>query len=246
AIGVELAELWGMSETCGTGTCNRPGRVRIGTVGPASPGVELRIAGAPPARPGEPAVGEVLCRGEFLMSGYRNRPDLTAEALDADGWLHTGDIGTLDEDGYLTIVDRKKELIINAAGKNMSPSNIEAALKSGGPLIGHACCIGERRPYNTALIVLDSDFAPEWAAANGIGEGLMLAQLAAEPRVLEAVQAAVDAGNARLSRVEQIKRFHIVAGDWLPGGDELTPTIKLKRKPISAKYAAEIEALYAT
>ncbi|MHB1569010.1 MAG: AMP-dependent synthetase/ligase, partial [Solirubrobacteraceae bacterium] len=233
AIGIELAELWGMSETCGAGACNRPGRVRIGTVGPASPGVELRIA----------QDGEVLCRGECVMIGYRNQPGLTADALDAEGWLHTGDIGRLDDDGYLTIVDRKKEIIINSAGKNMSPANIEAALKSGSPLIGQVCCIGDRRPYNTALIVLDADFAPQWAARNGLGERT-LEQLASEPRMVAAVQAGVDAANARLARVEQIKRFEIIAGDWLPGGDELTPTLKLKRRPIAAKYGQMIERMY--
>src|ERR1700761_2314236 len=160
ALGIELAELWGMSETCGTGAVNRPGRVEIGTGGPASPGVELTLA----------EDGEVLCRGEFLMSGYRNQPERTAEALDADGWLHTGDIGTIDEDGYVTIVDRKKEIIINAAGKNMSPANIEAAIKTSSPLIGQACCIGDGRPYNTALIVLDADFAPIWSGQNGLGD----------------------------------------------------------------------------
>jgi long-subunit acyl-CoA synthetase (AMP-forming) len=233
AIGIELAELWGMSETCGTGTCNRPGHVKIGSVGPASPGVELRLADD----------GEVLCRGPFLMSGYRNQPEKTAEAIDADGWLHTGDIGTIDEDGFLTIVDRKKEIIINAGGKNMSPANIEAAVKSGSPLIGQACCIGDRRPYNTALIVLDADFAPQWARQNGLGER-SLEELAAEPAMVQAVQAGIDAANERLSRVEQIKKFTIIRGDWLPGGDELTPTIKLKRKPIAAKYAAAIDAMY--
>jgi long-chain acyl-CoA synthetase len=233
AIGIELAELWGMSETCGTGTCNRPGQVKIGTVGPASPGVALRLA----------EDGEVLCRGEFLMTSYRNQPDKTAEALDADGWLHTGDIGTIDEDGFLTIVDRKKEIIINAAGKNMSPANIEAAIKTSSPLIGQACCIGDRRPYNTALIVLDADFAPTWAQQNGLGER-SLEDLAQAPEMAQAVQAGIDAANARLARVEQIKNFTIVRGDWLPGGDELTPTIKLKRKPIAAKYADAIERMY--
>jgi long-chain acyl-CoA synthetase len=233
AIGIELAELWGMSETCGTGTVNRPGHVKIGTVGPASPGVELKLA----------PDGEVLCRGEFLMSGYRNQPELTAETIDADGWMRTGDIGTIDDDGFLTIVDRKKEIIINAAGKNMSPANIEAALKSGGPLIGQAFCVGDRRPYNTALIVLDADFAPQWAKGNGLGDRT-LEQLAGEPQVIAAVQAAVDEANLRLARVEQIKKFTIVPGDWLPGGDELTPTIKLKRKPIAQKYADVIEAMY--
>jgi long-subunit acyl-CoA synthetase (AMP-forming) len=234
AIGIELAELWGMSETCGTGTVNRPGAIRIGTVGPAAPGVELKLA----------EDGEVLCRGEFLMTGYRNQSERTAEAIDADGWLHTGDVGTIDADGFLKIVDRKKELIINAAGKNMSPANIEAELKSGSPLIGQACCIGDGRPYNTALIVLDSDFAPQWAAQHGL-EGASLERLAGEPAVTEAVQEGIDRANARLARVEQIKRFTIVAGDWLPGGDELTPTIKLKRKPIAHKYQREIEAMYA-
>jgi long-chain acyl-CoA synthetase len=234
ALGIELAELWGMSETCGFGTVNRPGAVRIGTVGPPAPGVELTLADD----------GEVLCRGEFLMSGYRNQPELTAETIDADGWLHTGDIGTIDDDGFLSIVDRKKELIINAAGKNMSPANIEAAIKSSSSLIGQACCIGDRRPYNTALIVLDADFAPAWAAQNDLGDR-SLDQLATEPAVIEAVQAAVDVANTHLARVEQIKKFTVIVGDWLPGGDELTPTIKLKRKPIAAKYAAEIDAMYA-
>jgi long-chain acyl-CoA synthetase len=235
ALGIELAELWGMSETCGFGTVNRPGAVRIGTVGPPAPGVELTLADD----------GEVLCRGEFLMSGYRNQPELTADTIDADGWLHTGDIGTIDDDGFLSIVDRKKELIINAAGKNMSPANIEAAIKSSSSLIGQACCIGDRRPYNTALIVLDADFAPAWAAQNDLGDR-SLNQLASEPAVIEAVQAAVDVANTHLARVEQIKKFTVIAGDWLPGGDELTPTIKLKRKPIAAKYAAEIDAMYAS
>ena len=158
ALGIELAELWGMSETCGFGTCNRPGEVKIGTVGPPSPGAELMIADD----------GEVLIRGSFVMLGYRNQPEKTAEAIDPDGWLHTGDIGTVDEDGYLKIVDRKKELIINSAGKNMSPANIEAAIKTGSPLIGQAFCIGDRRPYNTALIVLDADFAPQWGAQHGL------------------------------------------------------------------------------
>ncbi|HEY1568898.1 MAG TPA: long-chain fatty acid--CoA ligase [Solirubrobacteraceae bacterium] len=233
AIGIELAELWGMSETCGTGTCNRPGQVKIGSVGPASPGVEITLADD----------GEVLCRGEFLMSSYRNQPEKTAEAIDADGWLHTGDIGTLDENGYLTIVDRKKEIIINAAGKNMSPANIEAAIKTSSPLIGQACVIGDARPYNTALIVLDADFAPQWATQNGLGDR-SFEDLASEAKMVEAVQAGIDAANERLARVEQIKRFTIVRGDWLPGGDELTPTIKLKRKPIAAKYADAIVQMY--
>ena len=234
ALGIEVAELWGMSETCGFGACNRPGKVKIGTVGPAAPGAEMKIA----------QDGELLVRGEFVMPGYRNAPDKTAEAIDPEGWLHTGDIGEIDAEGYLKIVDRKKELIINASGKNMSPANIEAAVKTGSPLIGLACCIGDARPYNTALIVLDADYAPQWAARQGL-EGESLAELAREAKVRTAVQHGIDEANKHLARVEQIKKFIIVAGDWAPGGEELTPTMKLKRKPIAAKYQSEIEAMYA-
>ncbi len=233
ALGIELAELWGMSETCGFGACNRRGEVKIGTVGPPSPGVEIKIA----------PDGELLCRGEFVMLGYRNQPDKTSEAIDSDGWLHTGDIGEIDDEGYVKIVDRKKEIIINSAGKNMSPANIEAAIKSGSPLIGQAICIGDARPYNTALLVLDADFAPRWAEQQGV-TGRSLEELAAEPKIGAAVQAGIDEANSHLARVEQIKKLTIVPGDWPPGGDELTPTMKLKRTPISAKYKAEIDAMY--
>ena len=233
ALGIELAELWGMSETCGAGTANRPGAVKIGTVGPPAPGCEIKIADD----------GEVLVRSEFVMLGYRNKPEQTAETIDSDGWLHTGDIGELDEDGYLRLIDRKKEIIINAAGKNMSPANIEAEIKTASPLIGQAVTIGDRRPYNTALIVLDADFAPQWATQQGI-EVDSFEALAADATVVQAVQQGIDEANTHLARVEQIKKFKIVPGDWLPGGDELTPTMKLKRKPIAAKYETEIEEMY--
>jgi len=183
-------------------------------------------------------------KSDVVMLGYRNLPEKTKEAFTDDGWLRTGDIGVFDEDGYLSVVDRKKELIISAAGKNMSPANIEAALKSASPLIGQACCIGDQRPYNTALIVLDADFAPAWAGQQGIDEHSLEA-LAPDPRVREAVQEGVDRANETLAKPEQIKKFTIVPGDWLPSGDELTPTMKLKRKPIAEKYAAQIEAMYA-
>jgi long-subunit acyl-CoA synthetase (AMP-forming) len=234
AIGIELAELWGMSETCGAGTCNRPGEVKLGTVGPPWPGVEIRLA----------EDGEVLVRGDIVMKGYRNLPDKTAEAIDDDGWLLTGDIGEIDEDGFLRIVDRKKELIINAAGKNMSPANIESTLKAASPLIGQVAAIGDGRPFNTALVVLDSDYAPAWAAKQGIDE-TSLEELAGDERVRAAVEEGIEAANERLARVEQIKKFKLVPGDWQPGGDELTPTMKLKRKPIAEKYAEDIEAMYA-
>ncbi|TMK99079.1 MAG: long-chain fatty acid--CoA ligase [Actinobacteria bacterium] len=235
AIGLPLAELWGMSETCGAGAVNPKDRIKIGTVGPAAPGVELKLD----------SDGEVLVKSEVVMAGYRNLPDQTKQSFADDGWLRTGDIGEFDEDGYLKIVDRKKELIINAAGKNMSPANIEATLKSASPLIGQACCIGDGRPYNTALIVLDADFAPVWASSQGI-DGNSLAELARDERVRAAVEAAVQSANHKLARVEQIKKFTLLEEDWLPSGDELTPTMKLKRKPIAAKYAAEIDAMYAS
>jgi long-chain acyl-CoA synthetase len=235
SIGIPLAELWGMSETCGAGCINPPERIKIGTVGPASPGVELRLADD----------GELLLRSPVVMKGYREAAQQTAEAIDADGWLHTGDIATIDGDGYVRIVDRKKELIINAAGKNMSPANIESTLKGASPLIGQACAIGDRRAYNTALIVLDADFAPAWAAQNGIAVNGLEA-LAHDASVLAAIQRAVDGANKRLARVERIRRFTLLEGDWLPGGDELTPTMKLKRRPIAAKYATEIEAMYSS
>ncbi len=233
AIGLPLAELWGMSETCGAGTVNPPDRIRIGTVGPPAPGVEIRLD----------TDGEVLIRSDVVMKGYRNLPEKTAESFTEDGFLRTGDIGEFDEAGYLKIVDRKKELIISAAGKNMSPANIEATLKAASPLIGQACCIGDRRPYNTALLVLDADFAPMWAGQQGI-EDTSLEALARDERMLAAVAEGVEAANAKLAKVEQIKKFTVVEGDWLPGGDELTPTMKLKRKPIAEKYDGAIESMY--
>jgi long-subunit acyl-CoA synthetase (AMP-forming) len=233
AIGLPLAELWGMSETCGAGSVNPPERIKIGTVGPPAAGIEIKLD----------TDGEVLVKSDVVMIGYRNLPEKTREAFTDDGWLRTGDIGSFDEDGYLTIIDRKKELIISAAGKNMSPANIEATIKSASPLIGQACCIGDRRAYNTALIVLDADFAPAWAANQEIEDG-SLASLADDERVRDAVQQALDGANEKLAKVEQIKKFTIVKGDWLPGGDELTPTMKLKRKPIAEKYAAEIDGMY--
>jgi long-chain acyl-CoA synthetase len=222
-----------MSETCGAATCNPPERIKLGTVGPPLPGIELKLADD----------GEVLVRGDSIMAGYRNMPERTAETIDADGWLATGDIGSLDDDGYLTIVDRKKELIISAAGKNMSPANIESTLKAASPLIGQAVAIGDGRPCNVALIVLDADFAPAWATQNGL-EGAALAELAGDERLVAAIKAGVEEANAKLSRAEQIKRFKVLPTEWVPGGDELTPTMKLKRAPITKKYAAEIEALY--
>ncbi len=219
-IGVPLAEIYGMSENCACCTCNPPGAIRAGTVGPAVPGTEIRIA----------EDGEVLMRSQTIMRGYRGLPQATAEVIGDDGWLRTGDVGTLDDDGYLRIVDRKKELIISAGGKNMSPSAIEAAIKTRSPLIGHIAVVGDARPYNVALIVPD----PDVLAGRAPGDVTVRAE----------IEAAVDAGNATLSRAEQVKRFEILEDPWMPGGEELTPTMKLRRKGIAARHGAAIEALY--
>lgn len=230
-LGLPVSEIWGMSE-CGLGTGAPPSEARQGTVGRAPRGTELRVV----------SDGELLLRGPSIMKGYRNDPVQTAEAIDEEGWLHSGDIATLDEDGFVRIVDRKKELIINAGGKNMSPSNIEHAISTASTLIGNVVAIGDGRPYNVALITLDPDGARAFAASNGLDPDPHT--LTTNPRVLQAIQAAVDAGNAKLSRIEQIKRFALLPSFWEPGGAELTPTSKLKRRPISEKYAQQIEDLY--
>jgi long-chain acyl-CoA synthetase len=232
AIGLPLVEVYGMTETTGVATGNRPGRVKIGSVGPALDGVEVRLADD----------GEVLVRGPVNTPGYFRQPEATAELIDADGWLHTGDVGELDGDGYLKIVDRKKELIITSSGKNLSPANIEGLLKEH-PLIGQVLVYGDDRPYVVALIVLDHELAPAWAARNGMAGG-DLAGLAGSEQVLAEVQLAVDAVNQRLARIEQVKRFEVLPVEWTAESEELTPTLKLRRRIIHAKYAERIDALY--
>jgi long-chain acyl-CoA synthetase len=233
AIGVPLSEIYGMSENCGPMTWT-PVRIKPGTVGPACPGVEVRIADD----------GEVLCRGGNVFQGYLNDPEKTADALDADGWLHTGDIGVLDDDGYLRIVDRKKELIITAGGKNISPANLEAALKTI-PLVGQACAIGDQRPFVAALVVLDPEVAPGWAKAHGI-EAATLAELARNPDVIAEIERGVAEVMAPFNNAERVKKVHVLGDEWLPDSEELTPTSKLKRRGVHAKYHDEIEGLYAS
>jgi long-subunit acyl-CoA synthetase (AMP-forming) len=233
ALGIPCCELWGMSELSCAATVNPPDAIRIGTVGTALPGVELKLA----------EDGELLVRGPLVMKGYRNEPEKTADTIDADGWLHTGDIATIDADGYVTIVDRKKELIINASGKNMSPANIEGAIKVSCPLIGSAVAIGDDRPYVVALLTLDPDMAAAFAAQRGLAETTPDA-LIDDPTVRAAIEAGIADANSKLSRVEQIKKWTLLAEVWEPGGDEITPTMKLKRRPIASKYAEQIESLY--
>jgi len=233
ALGIKLWEGWGMTECTVGATYNPLDRIKNGTVGIADPGIEMKVA----------EDGEVLLRGGNLMRGYYKEPEKTAETIDAGGWLHTGDVGEIDSDGYLRIIDRKKELIITAGGKNISPANLEVLLKLH-PLVGQACVIGDRRPYVSALIVLDPEVAPVWARKAGI-PFTSIAELAQSPAVHAEIQQAVDECNRHVSQVEGVKRFTILAADWTPETDELTPTLKLKRRVISQKFADQIEDMYA-
>ncbi len=230
AIGVPLSEIYGMSESSGPITWS-PQANKPGYVGQAIPGCEVRIADD----------GEVICRGGNVFQGYLKQPDKTAETL-IDGWLHTGDIGEMDADGYVRIVDRKKELIITSGGKNISPANLEAALKTI-ELVGQACAIGDNRKFCSALLVLDPEVAPVWGAANGKGDK-SLAELAEDPDVIALIQAGVDQVNEQFAQVEQIKKFVLLGEEWLPDSDVLTPTSKLKRRGIHARYDESIESMY--
>jgi long-chain acyl-CoA synthetase len=232
-LGLIILDVYGMTETTGAFTTNIPGAFRLGTVGRAVPGVEVKIADD----------GEILTRGPLNTPGYLNLPDRTAELIDADGWLHTGDIGSLDADGFVSVVDRKKELIITSGGENISPAAIENLLVAH-PLIGQALTYGDRRPYVVALLTLDGDMAPAWARARGM-EAASLAELAEDQAVLDAVAEAVAAANERLARVQQVKRWRLLPVEWTAESEELTPTLKLKRRVVHAKYADVIDALYA-
>ena len=233
ALGIPLSEIYGMSETTGPMTWEaHPDKIKPGTVGPGIPGCEVRIA----------EDGEVICRGDNVFQGYFKAPDKTADTL-IDGWLHSGDIGVMDDDGFVKIIDRKKELIITSGGKNISPANLEAALKTI-PLVGQACAIGDNRKFVSALLVLDPDTTAVWAKANA-KEAMPLAELARDPDVVAEVQAGVDHVNQQFAQVEQIKRFTLIGEEWLPDSDVLTPTSKLKRRGVHAHYAAQIEEMYA-
>ncbi|MEL6892000.1 MAG: long-chain fatty acid--CoA ligase [Actinomycetota bacterium] len=231
AVGVNLTEIYGMSETTGPMTWS-PERNKIGSVGRGCHGMEVKIADD----------GEVVCRGGNIFQGYLKEPGKTAETI-IDGWLHSGDIGEMDDEGYIRIVDRKKELIITSGGKNISPANLESALKTI-PLVGQAAAIGDARKFISAILVLDPEAAPVWAAAHG-KESLSLVELAADPEVIAEVQAGVDEINQQFAQVEQIKKFTLVGEEWLPDSDMLTPTSKLKRRGVNERYEHEIDAMYA-
>ncbi|MGB0101158.1 MAG: AMP-dependent synthetase/ligase [Nocardioides sp.] len=231
-LGLKVYDVYGMTETCGAVTSNGPGGFKLGTVGRANPGMEIKL--------GED--GEILVRGPVNTPGYHRQDDATRALIDADGWLHTGDIGTLDDDGFFAVVDRKKELIITSAGKNIAPSNIENYLKES-PIIGHAMAIGDSRPYVVAVLTLDGEIAPLMAQQMGI-EFTDLADLAAKPEILAIAQQAVDSANERLSRPEQVKSFELLPVEWTPESEELTPTLKLKRRVVNRKYSDVVDRLY--
>jgi len=231
-LGVDVLEVWGMTETTGTATINLPERFRTGSVGRPHLGMQVRLADD----------GEIFVRGPLVCSGYLRADGSVEPVVDADGWLATGDVGTIDDDGFLTITDRKKEIIITSSGKNISPAHIEGLLRAH-PLIGQAVAIGDRRPYVTALIVLDEEVAPQWARTRGISDA-QLPHLASDPLLLAEIQAAVDAANARLARPEQVKTFEVLPSSWTPESGELTPTLKLRRRVIVDRYGDSIDGLY--
>lgn len=233
-LGLKVYDVYGMTETCGAVTANGPAGFRLGTVGRATPGMEVRL--------GED--NEVLVRGPVVTPGYHHQEQATRNLIDADGWVHTGDIGTLDEDGFFAIVDRKKELIITSNGKNIAPSNIENHLKES-PIVGHAMAIGDNRPYVVAILTLDGEVAPVLAQARGI-EFTDLADLSARPEIRAMAQDAVDKTNAHLSRPEQVKAWELLPAEWTAESEELTPTLKLKRRVVNSKYADVVERLYAS
>lgn len=230
-IGVPLSEIYGLSETSGPMTW-APYKVKPGFVGHACPGIEVKLD----------EDGEVMCRGGNVFRGYLNQDSKTAEVLDDEGWFRSGDIGELDDDGYVKIVDRKKELIITAGGKNLSPSNLEAALKMM-PLVGQAIAIGDQRPFVSALVVLDPDVAPSWAATKGIEYG-SLEELAEHPDVAAEIEGGLSAAMEGFNNAERVKKVKVLGEEWLPDTDLLTPTSKLKRRGIHARYADQIEAIY--
>jgi long-chain acyl-CoA synthetase len=234
ALGMPLYEVWGMSELTGPATVVPMDDHQAPSIGRPMPGVEVRL--------GED--GELLVRGGNVMVGYYKEPGKTSEIIDSEGWVHSGDIAEPGPNGQFRIIDRKKELIITSAGKNISPANLEALAKSS-PIIGQAVAVGDSRNFISVLVVLDSQVAPAWAKARGVGVATM-ADLAEHPAVIEEIRRARRAANAHLSRVEQFKRFTILPTEWSPESEELTPTMKLKRRVIYSKYSPQIEAMYAT
>ena len=232
-LGIPIYELFGMTESSGPGVSNRPGADKIGSVGRAMPGVEIMTADD----------DEILMRGGLVTQGYYKSPEATAETFDEEGWLHTGDLGRIDADEFLTIIGRKKEIIINAAGKNIAPAKLENLLRDSS-LIAHACVVGDARRYITVIVALDADLAPLWAEQHGI-EFESLSSLSTERALLDEVERLVSEANKHVARVEQAKKWFVSGHDWSPESGELTPSLKLKRRVVIENYEADIEAMYA-
>jgi long-chain acyl-CoA synthetase len=232
AIDILILEGYGLTECTTAATANQHSQYRFGTVGRALPGFELKLA----------EDGELMIRSETVFRGYYKDPEATAEVLKPDGWLLTGDIAEIDEDGYVRITDRKKDILVTAGGKNIAPQNLENDLKTS-KLVSQALVVGDRRPYVAALVTLDPVELEKWATRQGI-EGDM-ETLAADPRVQELVQGIVDEVNAERSRYEQIKRVTVLPRDFTMEDGEVTPTLKLKRRVVQEHFAAEIDSLYA-
>ena len=228
-LDIPILEGYGTTECTTASNVNMLDRFRFGTVGPAIPGIELRVADD----------GELLVRSTTVFAGYYKDPEGTKAVLGEDGWLHTGDIGSIDEDGFLTITDRKKDILVTAGGKNVAPQNIENDLKAS-KYVSQAVVLGDRRPYVAALITLDEPEIAKWA-----GREASLEELARDERVRELIQGVVDEVNRDRSRFEQIKRFSILPRDFTAEHEEITPTLKLRRRVVQEHFADEIEALYA-
>ncbi len=233
ALGVPMLEVWGMTESCGASTGVPANRIKPGSIGPAASYNEVRI---------DPATGEILVRGPNVFMGYLNQPEKTAETIDADGWLHTGDVGLMDEDGYFRITDRMKDIIITAGGKNITPSELENELKFS-PYITDAVVIGDKRPYLTVIIMIDQENVEKFAQDNDVPFS-NYASLTRSAQVQELIQGEIDRVNRKFARVEQIKKFFLLETQLTAEDEELTPTMKLKRKLVQRKYEPQIEAMY--
>jgi long-chain acyl-CoA synthetase len=232
-VGFTVLEGYGLTESSGAATFNPWDRIKIGTVGQPLPGSSVRVADD----------GEIMLRGEHLFTGYWNNPDATAEAFGDGDWFHTGDIGRLDDDGYLTITGRKKEIIVTAGGKNVAPAVIEDRVRAH-PLVAECMVVGDAKPFVGALITLDEEFLRHWARRNGKAEGLSRGELAVDADLLAEIQIAVDAGNAAVSRAEAVKKFRVLDTEFTEESGHLTPSLKLKRTVVAKDFAHDIEELY--
>jgi long-chain acyl-CoA synthetase len=234
ALGVPMLEVWGMTESCGASTGVPAARMKPGSIGPAASYNEVRI---------DPVTSEILVRGPNVFMGYLNLPEKTAETIDADGWLHTGDVGLVDEEGFFRITDRMKDIIITAGGKNITPSELENELKFS-PYITDAVVVGDRKPYLTVIVMIDQENVEKFAQDHDVPFG-NYASLTRAPEVQELIQGEIDRVNRKFARVEQIKKFFLLDTQLSAEDEELTPTMKLKRKLVHQKYAPQIAAMYA-